>query len=387
MRIARIIEYFSPHIGGMERHGLALSREQVKLGHEVEIFIGYDGSRDDSRSDLEDSLRSDLTDFKIYKAPLQFLPTYTKIRRFWFNFWAYNKIKKNHKKNPYNVIHLHGDFVEAYFGGKLSKKLNIPAVLTIHAGLNKRLLKPKNAKYFKNISKIICVSEEIANDLKSIDIPENKLAAISSGIYLAEFENVDNNKITAIQNQYSQGSDPWETIIISVGVLRANKGFDFLIGAFKEVLKKFNSATLLIIGDGSEKNILMKQAEGIGQIKFLGRQNHNKVIEYLKAAGIFALASISTEGDREGTSTSIMEAMAAGLPVITTRVGGNPYLIKEGENGLLVEEKKSELLAEAMLQLIDDKNLRQQISEKNLEDIKQKDWPTVAKKITDVYFR
>ena len=60
-------------------------------------------------------------------------------------------------------------------------------------------------------------------------------------------------------------------------------------------------------------------------------------------------------------------------------------MIKEGENGLLVEEKNSELLTEAMIKLIGDENLRQNMREKNIEDIKQKDWPLIAKKITDVY--
>ncbi len=366
MRIARIIEYFPPHIGGMERHGLILSQEQIKLGHEIEIFIGVG---DKNLLPI------------VFKMPLQFLPLYTKIRRFWFNLWAYNKIKKIHKKNPFDIIHLHGDFVEAYFGGKLSKKLGIPAVLTIHAGLNKRLLKSKNVKYFKNISKIICVSEEIANNLKSIGIQENKIAIISSGIYLSEFKKTDENKIAALRNEYSK------PIIVSIGALRPMKGFKYLIEAFKKIKEKFNSATLIIIGDGPDRIELGKQAQNVNGINFLDRQDNNRVIEYLKAADIFVLASIFTEGDREGTPNTIMEAMAAGLLIVATKVGGNPYLIKEGINGFLVEDKNSGELAEAMIKLIDNPEIREKMKEQNLEDIKQKDWPIIAKQITDAYFR
>ena len=68
MRIARIIEYFPPHIGGMERHALILSEEQIKLGHDVDVFIGYGG---DSKSDFGEFLKSDFN-FKLsrhkYKA-------------------------------------------------------------------------------------------------------------------------------------------------------------------------------------------------------------------------------------------------------------------------------------------------------------------------------
>ena len=80
-----------------------------------------------------------------------------------------------------------------------------------------------------------------------------------------------------------------------------------------------------------------------------------------------------------------MEAMAAGLPVVATNVGGSPYLIKEEENGLLVEERNSEALAQVMIKLISDENLKQKMRNKNLEDIKEKDWPVIAKKITDAY--
>lgn len=379
MRIARIIEYFPPHTGGMERHGLILTKEQIKLGYEVGVFIGVGG-------DLK-------SDFNIYKMPFQFLPVYSKIRRFWFNVWTYFTVKKHHQKNPYDVIHSHGDFVEAYFGGKLAKKLGIPVVLTIHAGLNKRLLKFENAKYFKNISKIICVSEEIANDLKSIGVPENKLAVISSGIYLIEFQKADGSKISELRNQYTK------PIIISVGALRPAKGFEYLIEAFKLVKKKFSSATLLIIGSSlkvieiganqkdEERKKLEEKAKNITNVHFLGRQHYGRIIEYLKAADIFVLASIFTTGDREGTSNSIMEAMAAGLPVVATKVGGNPYLIKDGENGFLVEDKNSDELAKAVIKLIDNPEMREKIKIKNLEDIKQKDWPIIAKKITDVYER
>lgn len=390
MRIARIIEYFPPHIGGMEQHGLILSQEQIKLGHSIDVFIGY-GSDNTNESekvanatncefDISDSQHShNIRRFALYRAPFQWLPLYNKVRRIWFNFWAYHKVKKNHHKNPYDIIHLHGDFIEAFFGGKLSKKLKIPAILTIHAGLNKRFLKPKNAKYFKNIAKIICVSEEIANDLENISVPENKIAVISSGVYLFEFENIDKNKIVALRNQYSK------PIIISVGVLRPAKGFKYLIEAFGKVKENFFEVTMIIIGEGFDRVELEKQAKNLSDVHFLGRQNHGKIIEYLKAADIFVSSSINLPQDREGTPTSIMEAMAVGLPVVATRVGGSPYLVKDGVNGLLVNPKSPDELAEALIKIINSPDLALKMGAQNLEDIKQKDWSVIVQKIDETY--
>jgi glycosyltransferase involved in cell wall biosynthesis len=373
MRIARIIEYFPPHVGGMERHGLALTRGQIKLGHEVDVFIGIGG---ELKSDFGEFLKSD---FKTYKMPLQFFPLYSKVRRFWFNIWTYFAIKQSHKKNPYDIVHLHGDFVEAFLGGKLAKKLGIPAVLTIHAGLNKKLLKPKNAKYFSNINKIICVSQEIADDLKNIGVSENKLTVISSGIYLSDFENKSQEEIQEISRQYSK------PVVISVGVLRRSKGQIYLIEAFKKLKNNFNSATLLLIGDGSDKEFLENQAKKIPDVYFLGRQEHDRIVEYLFASDIFALTSINAPNDREGTSTVIMEAMAAGLPIVTTKVGGNIALVKDGINGFLVDEKNSEAITEAVIKLLKDEKLYIGMKEKNLEDIKQKDWSIITKLVIRVY--
>ena len=384
MRIARIIEYFPPHIGGMEGHGLTLSFEQHKLGHDVEVFIGYgSNSKSDfsakggSTSGGKDAPKSD---FRTFKAPFQFLPLYSKLRRMWFNFWAYNKVRKIHKKNPFDIVHLHGDFIESYFGGKLSKKLGISAVLTIHAGLNKKFLKPKNVEYFRNIKKIICVSEEIAIDLKKIGVPKEKIEVISSGIYLTEFSNVDENKISELKNNYRR------PILISVGVLRISKGHKYLVDAYRKLKKKYSSfLSLIIIGDGSEKNNLEYGAKDINQVYFLGRQNHGRIIEYLKAADIFVLSSIDLPQDREGTPTSILEAMAAELPVVATKVGGTPYLIRDGVNGFLVNPGDPAELEQAIIKLIDNPDLAKKMGAQNREDIKQKDWSIIARRVTEAY--
>jgi len=358
MRIARIIEYFPPHVGGMERHGLVLTQEQIKLGHEVDVFVGYGNSK--------------------YKMPLQFLPLYSKARRLWFNIWIYFAVKKNHKKNPYNIIHIHGDFIEAFFGGKLSKKLGIPTILTVHAGLNKKLLRPKNARCFSNINKIICVSDEIKQDLKNIGIAGDQLEVISSGIYLSDFENKNQEEIQKISGQYSR------PIIISVGIFRRSKGQAYLIEAFNGLKNNFNSATLLLIGEGPDREKLEKQAKDIPGVYFLGGE-HEKVLKYLPASDVFVLPSIDAPNDREGTSTVIMEAMAAGLPVVATKVGGSPALIKDGINGFLVDSSDSLAITAAIAKILSSAELCQKMKEQNLEDIKQKDWPVIAKKVTAIY--
>ncbi len=140
-----------------------------------------------------------------------------------------------------------------------------------------------------------------------------------------------------------------------------------------------------MIADGPHTKNLEKQSNSLDAVNFLGRQEHFEIIKYLSASDIFTLPSINNPNDREGTPTVIMEAMAAGLSIVATKVGGNSYLVKEGINGFLVEDKNSDELAGAMIKLTDNPEIREQMKIKNLEDIKQKDWPIIAKEITDVY--
>jgi len=357
MKIARIIEYFPPHTGGMERHGLILSEEQIKLGHEVDVFIGYG----------DEKLLPD-----IYKMPLQFLPFYSKTRRFWFNFWASKQIIRRHRKNPYNIVHLHGDFVEAYFGSRLSKKIGIPVVLTIHGGLNPKILNKNSAKIFNKLQRIICVSGEIKKSLAAIGVDSSKIFIVSSGVYLEEFKKAKTNI------NYPK------PIIVSVGALTKQKGFDYLVRAF-EAVRNLSKCSLLIIGSGLEESRLKKLAIDIDDIYFLGALPHERVVEILINSDIFVLASITMPGYYEGVPTSLMEAMAAGLPVVATSTGGIPELIKDGENGILVEEKNNGMLADAIMELIKNRDTAEKMSRQNLEDVAQKDWPLIARKITDLY--
>ncbi len=361
MRIARIIEYFPPRVGGMERHALALSQEQVRLGHEVNVFIGFGDS--------------DYDRLKIYKMPFQFLPLYSKLRRLWFNFWAARQVVKNHKKIPYNVIHCHGDLIEAHFAGRLAERLEIPAILTIHGGLNSKILKNSNARIFNRLHRIICVSLEIRNSLLAIGIGENKLVVISSGIYLKEFSG------PKLVLGFSK------PIIISVGVLTKQKGFEYLIEAFRMVENKIPTASLLIIGDGPERRNLLQKTQNLSNIYLFGGVSHEKIVKYLMGSDIFVLASVTMSGYHEGTPTSLLEAMAASLPIVTTKSGGISYLIKENINGLLVEEKNAKALAEAIIKLLEDEDSRRQMKKRNLEDIKEKDWPLIARQITNVYLQ
>src|SRR5262249_6927925 len=150
--------------------------------------------------------------------------------------------------------------------------------------------------------------------------------------------------------------------IISVGRLVAFKGFEFLIDACAELSRRGLDFTCEIIGDGPLRKDLEARIQKLNlsdRIRLLGSLSQAAVLEKLRADDIFALASVTdAQGASDVFPTVIIEAMAAGRPVVSTRLAGIPESVVHGETGLLVPPQDTMALAEAIRQLIDDTKLR-----------------------------
>jgi len=148
----------------------------------------------------------------------------------------------------------------------------------------------------------------------------------------------------------------------SVGQLTERKGFIYLLKACSLLKKKHLIFHCLIVGDGEDKELLIKHSESLGVrdvVTFMGRKPQEEVKKLLEDASVFTLPSIVTDkGGREGIPVALMEAMAMELPVVSTRTVGIPELIEHNKEGLLVEQKNPEDLAHALEILLFNKELR-----------------------------
>jgi glycosyltransferase involved in cell wall biosynthesis len=135
-------------------------------------------------------------------------------------------------------------------------------------------------------------------------------------------------------------------LVGSVGRLSEQKGFDILIDAAARAMKIAPETHLLIVGEGPLDQMLRQQAADLGiaqQVTFTGQRTD--VERLLQAMDVFACSS-----RWEGLSTVIMEAMAAGVPIVATDIPGNRELLRHGENAWLVNAQEAAALAEALLQ-------------------------------------
>jgi glycosyltransferase involved in cell wall biosynthesis len=145
--------------------------------------------------------------------------------------------------------------------------------------------------------------------------------------------------------------------LVAVGRLKAPKDFVTLVRAVAELPEE--PCELLIVGEGPDRPALEAEIERLGldgRVRLLGERGD--VPELLAGAEAFVLSSAS-----EGMPISVLEAMAAGLPVVASRVGGVPELVADGETGLLVPPGRPESLAEALGRLIADPELRHRLGD------------------------
>jgi len=183
---------------------------------------------------------------------------------------------------------------------------------------------------------------------------------------------IDTGKIDVVYNAFEGGKTPLDKdklrqdlnlsgqIIVSAGRLVSWKGFETLIEIMPRLLIKHSEVKLLIIGDGPEEKTLrekIEQAELGSVVKLLGRLPQIELFKYVATADVFVLNTAY-----EGFSHQLLEVMSLKTPVATTRIGGNPELISDGETGLLFEYNNREEIIEAIEKILANKDLAEKLT-------------------------
>ena len=173
-------------------------------------------------------------------------------------------------------------------------------------------------------------------------------------------------------------SQPIATVTITfVGRLVYGKGVQDLIFSFPEITKEYK-ARLLIIGDGSYRPDLERLAQNVdeGNILFLGQKNQREIAEILSTTDIFVNPSYS-----EGLPTSVLEAGAAGLPIVATDVGGTREIIEDGKSGFLIPPADTRALKEKVCQLVQNRQLREDFGRNIHQFVKENfGWDNITEK-------
>jgi phosphatidyl-myo-inositol dimannoside synthase len=195
------------------------------------------------------------------------------------------------------------------------------------------------------------LSEATLPELRAGIHPDTPLVQLAGGVHAEQFGRADGQPI---RRRYRLGDGP---VLISVSRLVRRKGQDMLLRAWPEVLRRFPSAKLLIVGDGPMRDRLAEQGRAFaGSVVVTGSVPADELAAHYAAADLFVLAC---RDDRHGLQTeglglSTLEAAAAGLPVVVGRSGGSPASVLAERTGLLVDPRDPAALAAAVLRVLAD---------------------------------
>ncbi|MFS0669045.1 glycosyltransferase [Peribacillus frigoritolerans] len=289
------------------------------------------------------------------------------------NYYNINKIKdlkKFFEEQDIIAIHAHhGSHGQEIL--PLCEKYNIPLIVSIRGrdGSDRPEIFKKNAKRYSALNKhgahYYPVCQYLAEGLRRLGIPAKNMHVLYGGIELDLFPYANRTLPTV-----------GEIRVLSVGRLVDKKGFVTLIKAFKHIYSQYPNARLHIIGAGEdEKRIKSTIAEyNLKDVVILrGAMDSKQVSDELKKAHIFCLASqTANNGDIEGIPNALKEAMASGVPVVSTRHAGIPELIEHQRTGYLAPEKNDMELAKGIQFFIENPDVWTDYTERARKVIEEK---------------
>ena len=215
-------------------------------------------------------------------------------------------------------------------------------------------------------TKLVAVSPEVRDELVSLGVaPAKKFEVVRLGIELDERLLPASREVSREESRRQLGIGPETFLVGWVGRMTGVKRVPDLLEAFRQLREGGVDARLCVVGDGPERESHERLAKSLGVVRhcfFLGYQE--EMGRWFDSFDAFALPSAN-----EGTPVSAIEALAAGCPVVATRVGGVPDVVQDGETGFLVESGDTEALARRLAELAADPELRRRLGDEGRERV------------------
>jgi glycosyltransferase involved in cell wall biosynthesis len=289
------------------------------------------------------------------------------------------QLRRELNRIDYDLVHLHWILPQGFLAFLVPSK--IPVVVSMHgadAKYAQGALRPLVRRIVRRADAVVAASSTILETIRDLPGAVDKSHVIPHGADGALFGNA-----TQEEARETLGIQGNERLLVSVGRLVPKKGFNDLIDAI--ALLDGSEARLVIIGDGPGRSGLEEQAATTtpGRVTFLGEQSRVAVAKWMSASDAVVIPSTPLRGDLDSGPVVLMEGMAAGRPVVSTRVGMAADVIEDGVNGYLVEAGAPQDLSRAI-----DRTLKRgpemQVAARATFD-RMGDWSRVAEELETVY--
>lgn len=306
---------------------------------------------------------------------------------FFFGFFALLRLVK---KEKIEVISSHWIIPNGFIAALVSKTTGTPFIVTIpgsdiYLGAKNKIFKWMVLFAAKAAHVVLSDNAQYLSQLFVLGFKPEITDIIPYGVDPEKFKPQPKDK-KILSKLGLKITDP---VVLCVGRLVAKKGFIYLVRAFPTVLKRIPNSKLLIVGEGSEKQQLVREIDKLNigsSVIFAGTVPYDQLSKYYNIGDLFIMPSIKDEnGNIDASPVAMMEAMACGTPVVATRFAATEEIIEDEETGFLVKEKDSRDLAKAIFTLLNKR--RRTIITKKIREAAIHNFSTtaVAKKYTKVF--
>lgn len=351
------------------------------LGYTVDVAANFDFGNTSSKKRVSE-FKNELKDMNISINNLLFDRKIFNIS----NFRVYKQLKNLIEENDYDIIHCHSPIggVITRLAARKARKGGIRVIYTAHGFHFFKGSSFKNWILFYPIEKYLSKYTDIIITINKEDFNLAKRKFKSSVIKYVPGIGIDTNKINSIKldkikkrNELNLSSDA--VVLFSVGELNKNKNHEIIIRALSKIKNK--NIYYIICGQGELEGYLKNlicELKLEDQVRLLGYRSD--IYEINKISDIFIFPSL-----REGLSVALMEAMAAGLPVICSRIRGNVDLIHNNKGGYICNPKSVEEYSTIINKLVNEDKLRYNMGQYNRKFIEKFNVNVVRESMEKVY--
>ncbi len=363
-RICLVTHFFPPHMGGIEKVSYEQSKRLTKSGYQIDVLTSkMKGRNKHPEKGIRVFHYSPLNLAERIGVPYPIL-----------SIEAYRTFTEVIRKC--DLVHAHGHvYLPSYLAGKIAKKYKKPFILTQHntfidyqSWLN--IVEHLNdmaigKAVLKAADRVITVSKKTMEYVCKLGADKSKTSVIYNGVDIDTFHPENKG-----ESRKKLGLPKNRKIVLSVRRLVYKNGLGTLIESVPLVARNHPDTLFVVAGKGPSRKLVEDRIKELGiedNVKLTGFVPDRLLPVYYDAADYFILPSASGEG----LPLVLLEAMACGLPVIATTVGGTPEIIKHMKNGVLVPPRNPKAIAEAISKLLSEERLGPTIGEearRNVED-------------------
>lgn len=385
MKIALLAFSFLPKMGGAEIFTYNLLKYLKSKGNEVDLYLPRDVYKRFKKICCQG-----VNAYPIFFKELAFVRRMPVVLN--------HRLLQYQRKNNYDMWQVVGVHPAAHITRKVSK--DVPVVvrafgadIQIEESINYGFRLRENLdsiieKSLSSVAQVTALTPSLALDFKALGVPESKITLIPNGVDLKRFENTNVSNLRARFNINTN-----EKFILTTGRYHIKKGYEYIPEAIRILLDNGFQFKWVVVGKDLDKisklvakydiseNLIL-----VDEIGIVEGQNYNQLevpsddlLSLYKSADFYVSPSLI-----EGMSNAMLEAMAAGLPVVTTDSPGCRDLVKNNMNGLLCEPKSGQDLASKIERLFNDESL-QKLKKSTSEYIKNHSWDIIGEKYLNLY--